>query len=72
LICFLFKYEYETLKPVQVTIRWGLGDWDRKQNNRKDEPIWGRINHTHTHTHTHRKRQRKREKERNVTKKPLV
>jgi hypothetical protein len=33
---FLYKYEYETLKPVEVIVR---EDWRRRENNGGDEPI---------------------------------
>jgi hypothetical protein len=33
---FLYKNEYRIFKPVEITIRRGLG---RKEKNREDEPI---------------------------------
>jgi hypothetical protein len=37
-VYFLYKNEYRIFKPVEITVRRGLGR--RKEKNREDEPIW--------------------------------
>jgi hypothetical protein len=45
-IYFLYKHEYGTLKPVDVTVRRG---WGRRENNGGDEPNRG-ITHVYRET----------------------